>query len=565
VKVSKDHRQKLEPKLSCSRTSGRSSLFVAFSFFCFLGVAGANSGLAAQQSTAAPAPVYTVRADARLVVEDVLVTDARGNPVKGLPQSAFHVADDAKPQAIRNFEESAGGATATAAPGPAAGEFGNSNMLGGDGPIAVLLLDPIGAEIPDQMYLRLQVLRTLDRLPPATQIAIFRTSAHGVPLLVQSLTRDRKLLQAAISNSIPSFSTPSSSAFSNGLQQIDGISAYLGQIPGRKSLLWFASTFPLSETPGGPAQEHHVAYDQELEAVKNAYRELEKARIAVFPIDLRGVVNVNLSLAARPSTSGPPVGSDNKPIIGEVGALPGGDVAQRSSWNAMDSIAAATGGRAYYSNNDLDSVTRQALNVGSHAYTLTYSPHPYAADGSWHKVRVTVDGGYTVSYRQGYYAQEAHPVTLDQATAAKEADGATALAEDANRQRPIVFLAKLESAEPGAKKPSHFVIRYAVTAQDVRFEPGEGGSEEATLKVAALAYNGDGTVLSDAVDTVHTHYDAKQMSLASRIGVPMLQQIAIAHGAKYLLLSVVDMQTGRTGTVQLTVATARANSTEAAQ
>ena len=73
------------------------------------------------------------------------------------------------------------------------------------------------------------------------------------------------------------------------------------------------------------------------------------------------------------------------------------------------------------------------------------------------------------------------------------------------------------------------------------------------MKVAALAYDASGSVLSDAVDDVTTHYSAAQMDQAQRVGVPVLQEITVRSRAKFLLLSVVDLETGRTGTIQLTV------------
>jgi hypothetical protein len=76
------------------------------------------------------------------------------------------------------------------------------------------------------------------------------------------------------------------------------------------------------------------------------------------------------------------------------------------------------------------------------------------------------------------------------------------------------------------------------------------------LKVAALAYNTDGAILSHSVEEVTTRYSQEQMDQARRVGVPVLQEITVAKGAKFLLLSVVDLDTGRTGTVQLTVESA---------
>lgn len=61
--------------------------------------AQANGGYGGPQSG------YTFRANSRVVLTDVTVTDANGNPVHGLKASDFHVFDNNKPQEIASFEE----------------------------------------------------------------------------------------------------------------------------------------------------------------------------------------------------------------------------------------------------------------------------------------------------------------------------------------------------------------------------------------------------------------------------------------------------------------------------
>jgi len=60
----------------------------------------------AQANNAGPAaPGYTLHANARAVLTDVLVLDRKGNPVRNLPASAFHLYDDTQPQKIATFQE----------------------------------------------------------------------------------------------------------------------------------------------------------------------------------------------------------------------------------------------------------------------------------------------------------------------------------------------------------------------------------------------------------------------------------------------------------------------------
>ena len=111
----------------------------------------------------APAPqnsTYTLDVGTRLVIEDVSVTDGKGNPVTGLPQSAFHVHDNKEKQTIRDFAESSG--SAVIAPGMRArGSYSNEAVYCESGTSTAMLIDPTDMALPDQMYLRLQLLKSL--------------------------------------------------------------------------------------------------------------------------------------------------------------------------------------------------------------------------------------------------------------------------------------------------------------------------------------------------------------------------------------------------------------------
>ena len=59
-----------------------------------------------EQSVAQTPPdqsTYSFHTYTRVVLTDVTVTDANGNPVHGLPQSVFRIFDDKQPQAIASL------------------------------------------------------------------------------------------------------------------------------------------------------------------------------------------------------------------------------------------------------------------------------------------------------------------------------------------------------------------------------------------------------------------------------------------------------------------------------
>ena len=395
----------------------------ALAYACSLLLLGASLLPAAAQNPAVPAaksgpnqpgqsspgpngPTYTLDVGTRLVIEDVSVTDKAGNPVTGLPQSAFHVQDDGTPQTIRDFSEQSGPKLTDLAKTESKNAYTNASLYRSGSGVVALLIDPVSLALPDQMFLRLQMLRYLEEMPEGTPVAIFRANSRGTPVLIQSLTSDRALLVAAVNASVPGIPR-GADAFGNAMAELENISDYLRPVPGKKVLLWFAGRFPLYIDPEdcSSARPHQMAADcASLEdARKEAFRALEQARIAVYPIDARGVLNAgpparaqtNTALANSPgSVAAPPLDEGSK-ISGQC--------------EVMDQLADATGGRAYYSNNALAVAIASAVHLGEHSYTVTYQPEPYKADARWHKVRVTVDGRYTVRYREGYYAGEASP------------------------------------------------------------------------------------------------------------------------------------------------------------
>ena len=145
------------------------------------------------QQSGVPIPAegdFVLRAVTRLVVEDLLVTDVHGDPVLGLPQKAFHITDDGKPQVVLDLDETrstilTGGGTLVPAGGH--GAVSNAEPVGNQGSMDVLLLDPIGMQIEDQMFLQLQARQYIRAMPPA-QLALQTIAvAHGARYLLLSV------------------------------------------------------------------------------------------------------------------------------------------------------------------------------------------------------------------------------------------------------------------------------------------------------------------------------------------------------------------------------------------
>jgi VWFA-related protein len=504
-----------------------------------------------------PSPIYTLGSTTRLVIEDVLVTDKAGNAVKGLPASAFSVADDGVPQKVLDFSEIDGVEKGSGTPEPAVkGVYSNVAMQNGSGRLIVLLLDSVATELQDQIYMRLQILKYIKTMPEGLQVAVFRNNGMGKPLLVQSFTTDHALLVKAVNNSIPAIPRPVLTSFTDAVSEVATISYYLAQIPGRKQLIWFSGKFPLFESALGLANNVNLASDND--DLKLAYRLLEKARVEVFPVDVRGVTMGGPPLNQPADPGG--AATHSMPIdASRTGISVAGDSAEDGlGYSAMDQMAASTGGKAFYSENDLTKAIARAVSLGDDSYALTYHPRPYQPNGHWHRVMLKVNGPYKLSYRRGYFADERPGAPRDLDGANERQKKALLAVQTAVETPPISFEATLQplAAEP-PKGSSTFNVHFGITSKDVEFTDGTDGKQEAQFEVAAIAYDRDGHVVSSALQEMKAHFSPSQMEAVGKVGIPVDQKITIGKKATYLLLAVVDQKSGRTGTVQLTMDTAK--------
>ena len=150
-------------------------------------IAALNCGAMRAQQTAQPANPADVPKDAdqstlvlhttvHRVLVDVVVLDARDQPVLGLTQKDFAVSEDGKAQRILSFEEHNMDPDADAGPPPAAplpvNTFVNVPAAPERGPLNVILYDMLDTTIDDQPFARLQMLKFVDAMPAGSRFAI---------------------------------------------------------------------------------------------------------------------------------------------------------------------------------------------------------------------------------------------------------------------------------------------------------------------------------------------------------------------------------------------------------
>jgi VWFA-related protein len=589
-------------------------------------------------------PETTLRVNSRAVLVDVLVTDKKGAAVRGLPQSAFTVKEQGKPQSITFFEEHQN-AESTELESLTLPPNVFSNHPGEAQPpaVTVLLLDALNAEVEDQSFVHQEALQFLKTVKPGSRMAIF-TMSSGLHF-VQGFTDDPALLIAALgakkgngveqssmltagqvanaqqgavnmmSQTTPTVSTPGGSAPTTtaasasmiaGLESflhetaaaeqsdreyrtlanLQQLATFLGAFPGRKNLIWFSTSFPA--TVFGMTEPRFEG------DVKKTVNLLTAARVALYPVDARGVGEHSFYKAGNGQTVGATLpkemsgASDLGPgpgLVGQNSQASGGssgmaasslggpdtgngandhplaveDARMNSKHATMDMLAHDSGGKAFYNTNGLASVIAEIGKSGADFYTLSYVPENAKMDGEFRNISVETEGQkYNLSYRHGYYA-----TASDRPGAAEVASSGTA-SQGGNPLAPFMALGMPESEQIGYRvaikpagdgdagaKTSKFDAEFTVTVDDLNMSVDPDGSRTDTLVVALTVYDRYGQVVNQQARRAALTLKPEVYTAMKTAGLKMMAKFEAPAGQYWLRTGVYDEGSAKVGTVEI--------------
>ncbi|MEO8737532.1 MAG: VWA domain-containing protein, partial [Edaphobacter sp.] len=535
--------------------------------------------------------VTTLHAEARLVVLDVVVTDGKGHPVTGLKQGDFKLLEDGQPQAVKSFEEHAPTDPATAAKRMAAvaaqlppNTFTNYTPLAGSSAANVILLDALDTPVEAQMYLREQMIDYMKTVPPGTPMAIFQldTQMH----LVQGLTSDPEVLRAAVNGKrdrpviSPLLGGPSAPGYVRErmrrdilTQAMQGLARYLAAFPGRKNLIWFTGSLPITLYDNSPLSPFPdmTSFIDDFNKTTDV---LTLSRIAVYPIDARGL-RVDPRFTAASGGMGRPRGD--------------GFLRTATQQGYLDDIAATTGGRAFYNTNGLKETIAEIVDTGSHYYTFSYTPANANWDGRYRKLKVDLERqGLHLQYRKGYYARvderakRMHLVAKRGGGANPESAGTSgnavleaSMAMGAVAPTQLVFEANIEPAaqvtkdsgkEPAAKGNylseklrkkgyRNYRVRYSIDASGLQLMPAPDlTSYHGRVQLVVMLYDDQGQRVNSGTVEFPIDLDKESYLRMEQSGLGASMTIAVpAKGIYFLRLGVRDMDTDRVGALEVPI------------
>jgi VWFA-related protein len=554
--------------------------------------------------------ILTLKANARAVELDVVVTDKKQEPVTGLSKQLFEVLEDGKPQTVDYFEEH----TATPAPMSEAPKlpinlYTNLPAAPGLDSVNVLLIDKLNTPLPDQVKVHQQILDFLQKMNPGTKIAIFVLGARL--RLLHGFTSDSAALRAALidkkNGDIPEKTEASHSQqddaddqeqadihaammggtpgrFGEGysrpregitrsqgdiagnqagermtmtLSALEFLARYLAGIEGRKNLIWFARSFPVSVFPSDSDLKRSLGGQSFDPGAKEASSLLTLSNVAVYPVSSEGVQ----------------LGDDAGYSQNRISKLYQKADERAIATEAVNKLANDTGGKAFYNTNDLAGALSHAIDDGAHYYTLSYSPSNEKMDGGYRRIEVRLNGAkYDLAYRRGYFADD---------PAASEAQAGSdplhrLLVRGAPASTQIVFSARLTLADSQPARSdkvaggnpqllwplTRYRIHFNVRPDDLKVDLSPDGRHAGKIQVGLLAYDSAGHAVNWAGGTMAINLSAEQFAATQRTGIPAQLEIDLPRSEIFLEAGVYDWTARKAGTVEIPIRAANQISPE---
>jgi VWFA-related protein len=509
-------------------------------------------------------PSQVFRADTRLVVVDVVITDNAGHVVHGLKMQDFAVLEDGKPQNIVGFDERRPENSPKSTPPPPnllKDEYTNYALRSDTGALTVLLLDTLNSSRTDLAQARNDMVSFLKRLPRGKRVALYTLGSQLC--MVQGFTDDTDTLIAAAEQ----LSTRSHSVYTNNremsatigevresgllkaprafiameqflgddyqgklemrsqdtLDALTQLARALAVAPGRKNLIWISGGFPFDSLTNA----------DRLQRVSSL---LAATRIAVYPVDVRGILSMQPDGQTRDSEISRTQAYETSAELDEE---------NRTLAETMQNVAQITGGHAYIGRNDLDHAIADAMETGSSYYTLAYRPSNNNWNGNFRKITVkTARPKVKALYRNGYYA------VVDSLSTKEDSNWVAgfAMQREVPLSTQLIMKARVVPPdEPG--KP--VAIDMLLDAHDLVYTPTEDKQRRPEIQFIAVAWDNSGKKCGSFSETFSPTLSPEQLQKLLRSGMQFHQPMTLPPGSYQLRLGVMDRLAGRVGTIDV--------------
>jgi VWFA-related protein len=321
------------------------------------------------------------------------------------------------------------------------------------------------------------------------------------------------------------------------LDNFSVLAKWLINLPGRKNVYWLSGGFPLQGQPFnvqgvGLANTH----GQMMPIQATTDKELESARVAIYPIDAQGVAPPDYEGITSADTSGPAGGS----VLAGVAMKDQLSTAQKSE---MLEIAKATGGVAAF-NNDIAKTLRNEFARSESYYTIFYTPANTEWKGGYRRIQLSLnEPGNQLIYREGYYAKDPQS-----APAPTKEEFRLALGRGAPVATDVLFSAKVNKSADAAN------VEYMIDPRTMDYQADASGQLVASADCAIVEYDAKGKAIATSLVRVTSTVSPERRAALNVDGLRAKQTIALKPGAASVMLGVRDQATGRFGNLEVALA-----------
>jgi VWFA-related protein len=597
--------------------------------------------------------IPVIRANSRAVAVDVVVTKGQDEPVTALRKQDFTVLEDGKPVTVDYFEEHT---AKTLPPGalPALAKmppnvYTNVPPAPESDSVNVLLLDTLNTDRPDQAYVHQQMVNFLKTMQPGLRVAVF---VLGSKLrMVQGFTTDSSVLRDAVNDKKNGVKMDSDMSVTRSLQEkfedieekgkladmqmgaaglealsdlqqdfvaykadqraamtleaLNYLGRYLAGVPGRKNLIWFSSSFPVTIFPSPKEKQSFGQIHEYSAALKETADLLTVSKVAVYPIGAEGMM-VDHSSDGVIYNYGP-VDVEGGEVKSRSGPIPSQrqadfmapymneNAARSDKITAMEQLAADTGGKAFYNTNDLNAAMMHAIENGAHYYTLVYTPANKKMDGSYRRIEVKTSAGkYNLAYRRGYNADDTgsqpamgsylaslplRPNIGAESGPAPKPDPLTPLmSRGMPNASQILYGVRVVPAaaqtEVKAKRAGYntkltgpttrYTADFLIDWKKIQLQMMPDGKHNGAIRVELIAYDRDGKPLNWTKQTLGLSFDPANYAAIQKSGIPAHLEIDLPNTDVYLATGIYDFEATKAGTLEIPLDVRAALKTQAA-
>lgn len=524
---------------------------------------------------AAGAPNATFKAEVEYVEVDVVVTDDKGKPVRGLTRDDFELFEDGKRQTIANFTV-VNIPTEPLDPSLLQPEAIEPDAVGNERPFSgrlyVIVLDDINIAFLRSQQVKNAARQFIERNLGANDLmAIVHTG--GLSGWSQEFTNNKRLLLNAVDRfmgqKLPSSVLTRNAEYirqkdnaeasrgtltldssagrdplsqerlvkaSSALNTIRSVADWYGGIRGRrKTMLLFSEGIELgNDLTDLMSQDGLGSFGASaiLADAQGAIAAATRANVSIYSIDPRGLTamgddDITVSRWA------------NEPGLSQAGL----NNERLREHMSLRIVSEQTGGFTVVNTNQFAEAFDRIVDENSAYYVLAYYPPSNKRDGKFHTIKVkTTRPGLDVRSRKGYQAPRGKVPTSKPTAAGRPSPE---LQEALDSPIPVsglpmrAFAAPFKSTAPNAS----VLVGVELAGRNLALE------QNGRIELSYAAVDAQGKIRAASTDNFTINLKPETRARAQQSGFRVLNRIALPPGRYAIRLAARDAAAGATGSV----------------